>query len=163
MKILLATTAFLFLSCQQETKKHDPGTTTEGNKSTTISTDTSQLSKIVNIQRFRPTGVKFKYVLIDNSGKGERVTVPGPSDSYLEAVLYFDSTTFNELRTSYFSVDYPSPGYRKEQFNFDWLDTALKNELMQSDTAYHGHPDIFIGKGKLWFLHNKVLLHQSTD
>ena len=138
----------------------------EGNKSTTLSTDTVKLSKLIDIATFKPTHTKFKYTFIDNSAQNERLSVPGPSDSYLQAVLYFDTTTFKQLKTKYFNVDYPSPNYNMNEFNFEWLDTDIRNELLQTDTNYHGHPDYFLGlgiNGKLWFLSNKVLLTKTTN
>jgi hypothetical protein len=157
---------FVLISCGQPEQAPDSDSIKEGNKSTTISTDTSELSRLINISVFKPVRVKFKYVLFDNSGKNERLTVPGPSDSYLEAALYFDSTTFSQLSTQYFNVDYPSPGFYRQTFDFDWLEPELRKELMQSDTSYHGHPDLFFGtgvRGKLWLLHNKLLLTKSTN
>ena len=159
-------TTILLLSCRQNKSKEHNETTKAGNISTTISTDTSKLSKIIIINVFKPTQAKFKYIPMDNSGQNERLSVPGLSDNYLEAVLYFDKTTFNALRTKYFKADYPSPNFDKQSFNFMWLDNDIKNELMKSDTNYHGHPDFFLGLGqssKLWLLDNKLLLTKSTD
>jgi hypothetical protein len=156
----------MLYSCGQHKDKNDGDTIKEGNKSITLSTDTAKLSRLVDISIFKPTHSKFKYIFIDNSGQNERVKVPGPSDNYLQAVLYFDTTTFRQLKTKYFYVDYPSPNYDRQDFNFDWLDTETKNELFNSDTSYHGHPDYFFGlgeKGRLWFLNNKVLLTKTTD
>lgn len=153
-------------SCGQHDEKTESDVVKEGNKSTTLSSDTSKLSKLINIASFKPTHAKFKYVFIDNSGQNKRMSVPGPSDSYLQAVLYFDTTTFNQLRTKYFSADYSSPNYDRQDFNFDWLDPKVRKELMQSDTSYHGHPDYFLGlgvKGKLWLLDNKLLLTKTTN
>ena len=138
----------------------------EGNTSITLLSDTAQLSKLIDMSTYRPTHVQFQYTSIDNSGKNERLTVPGPSDSYLQAVLYFDAATFRKFQAIYFNVDYLSPNYNKQEFNFNWLDSATRKELLQSDTNYHGHPDYFLGsgqKGKLWFLHNKVLLIKNTN
>jgi hypothetical protein len=159
-------TTFLLLSCGQKKSKEDNETSKAGNISTTISSDTSKLSKLINIDAFRPTQVKFKYIFIDNSGQNERLSVPGPSDNYLEAVLYFDTTTFKALRTKYFDADYLSSNFDKLSFNFEWLDNDIKKELMKSDTNYHGHPDFFLGlghSGKLWFLDNKLLLIKPAD
>jgi hypothetical protein len=156
----------LLFACGQQTEKNNNETTKEGNKSTTISTDTAKLSKLIDITSIKPTHAKFKYIFIDNSGQNERLTIPGPSDSYLQAVLYFDTSTFNQIRTKYFKADYPSPNYNRQDFNFEWLDPNTREELLKSDTFYHGHPDYFLGlgvKGKMWFLNNKILLTKSTD
>jgi hypothetical protein len=156
----------LLFACGQRTDKNDSETIKEGNKSTTISTDTAKLSNLIDITSFKPTHARFKLIFIDNSGQNERLTVPGPSDSYLQAVLYFDTTTFTQIKTKYFNADYPSPNYDRQNFNFDWLDTNTREELLKSDTSYHGHRDYFLGSGervKLWFLNNKILLTKSTD
>lgn len=158
---------FLILaSCRQRHRISKNSVTKNGNIQTTISTDTTALSRLVNIKDFKPTYSKFRYVFIDNSGQNGRITVPGPSDSYLQAVLYFDTITFNRLITTYHTIDYPSPRYDLQTFNFEWLDTNLRDELLKSDTNYHGHPDYFFGlghSGKLWFLHNKVLLVKGEN
>lgn len=156
----------LLFSCGQKTKETDGDTIKEGNKATTISTDTAKLSRLIDIRTFKPTHAKFKYIFIDNSGQNERLSVPGPSDSYLEGVLYFDTATFRQLQSKYFNVGYLSPHFHRKEFNFEWLDTDVRDELLRSDTSYHGHPDYFLKlgpEGKLWFLENKVLLSKATD
>lgn len=156
----------LLFSCGQHTNKTENDKVKKGNKSTTVSTDTAKLSKLIDISMYKPIHAKFKYIFIDNSAQDKRLSVPGPSDSYLQAVLYFDDATFNQLKTKYFSADYPSPNFNKQDFNFDWLDLDVRKELLQSDTNYHGHPDYSLGlgvKGKLWFLDNKILLTKLTD
>jgi hypothetical protein len=158
--LLMVMVAILLFSCQPETKQ-DGDTITKGNVATTLSTDSAKLAKLIDLTRWRPTQVRFKYTLIDNSGKHDRMSIPGPSDSHLEAVLYFDSITFNKLRKMYFLVDYKDPDYDKQQFNFTWLDPAIKTELLAGDASYHGHPDVFFGlgpTGKIWFLTNKCLV-----
>lgn len=159
-------TSILVLSCGQQKDIVDNETTKAGNISITISADSSKLSRIINIHSYRPTQVKFKYSFIDNSGNNDRLSVPGPLDNYLEAVMYFDTITFKALKAKYFEADYPSPNFDKLSFNFDWLDNDTKNELMKSDTNYQGHPDFFFGlghSGKLWLLNNKLLLIKTTD
>jgi hypothetical protein len=121
------------------------------------------LARLINLTTFKPVHVKFKYVFIDNSAQNQRLSVPGPSDSYLQAILYFDSATFKTWKAKYFSTDYPSPGFDKQGFNFDWLNDSVKAELLKSDTDYHGHPDYFFGANKLWMLDNKLLLLKSAD
>jgi|SRR5215203_3531956 len=159
-------TILIMLSCGQQENTKEDDTVTKGNISTTLSTDTTKLSRLINIKDYKPTSAKFKYVLADNSGKNERLTVPGPSDSHLQAILYFDKTTFQKLKTKYFSIDYTSPNYSQTEFSFDWLDEDVKDELMRSDTSYHGQQDYFLSlgqSGKLWFLNNKVLLSVNRN
>lgn len=163
-KIYILTTTILLLSCGQQTDKTNNETTKEGNVSTTISTDTSKLASLIDIKVFKPTHVKFKYTFTDNSGQNERISVPGPSDNYLQAILYFDATTFKNLKTKYYTINYVSPNFAKQSFNFEWLDNDIKNELIKSDTNYHGHPDYFLGgTNKLWLLDNKLLLIKRAN
>ena len=156
----------LLFSCGQHTKETDKDTVKEGNKSTTLSTDSARLSKIIDLTTYKPTHVKFKYIFIDNSGQNERLSIPGPSDSYLQAVLYFDTVTYRQLKTKYNHADFISPDYDRQDFNFEWLDTNARTELLQGDTNYHGHPDFFLGSGvngKLWLMGNKVLLTKTPN
>lgn len=156
----------ILFSCTQNSPEIDNDTIKEGNKSTTLSTNTEKLSKIIDLSTLKPTHVKFKYIFFDNSGSDKRLSVPGPSDHYLQAILYFDTTTYRQFKTKYLKTAYVSPNYDRQYFNFDWLDITTRNELLQSDTSYHGHPGFFLGlgaKGKLWFLSNKVLLTKTTD
>ena len=156
---------FLLFSCGQQPREVDKETVKEGNKSTKISKDTAKLSKLINISIYRPTLAQFKYVLIDNSGQNERLSVPGPSSSHLEAVLHFDTITFNKIKTKYLSVDNISSNFDKQEFNFEWLDSKTRVELLKTDISSHGHPDRFFDlgvNGKLWILNNEILITKST-
>jgi len=160
--LIVVTTSFY--SCRQTSDN-------KNNDTTTISTDTAILGQLLDLKLVKPTKVKFKYIFIDNSGQNQRVTVPGPSDSYLEAVIFYDAVTFRKLTETcnpdymqYLEPGYDSPNYNREQFNFDWLDKNVKDELLQSDTNYHGDFDKYYGsRGKLWLLDNKVLIIKSTN
>jgi hypothetical protein len=156
--------------CSTEEKKTPPDTIVEGNTSVTFSEDTALLARIINMQQHKPLRVKFKYSFVGNSGGNERITVPGPSDSYLEAVLYFDAPSFLKLTRFVDYSGYVSSGteampyFNKDDFKFEWLDENIKKELMASDTSYHGNADKCFGtNGKLWLLDNKVLLVKSTN
>ncbi len=151
-------------SCLQPSGNKDADTVVNGNQSVTISTDTAKLARLINISIFKPDSARFMYSFFDNSGQNQRISVPGPSDSYVEAILYFDSASFAQLNEKYLMGDYPIQQSAKQDFNFDWLDTEVKNELLNSDTNYHGHPDLFFGgNNKIWLLNNKLLLSRSTN
>jgi hypothetical protein len=159
--------AFVLLqlvSCMQPAEKKDADIAGKGNQSVTISTDTARLAAMINITVVKPVSAKFKYTFFDNSGQNQRISVPGPSDSYLEALLYFDSAGFAQIKAKYAMADYPVQQSGRQDFNFDWLDKDVKDELLNSDTNYHGHPDLFFGgNNKLWLLNNKILLSRSTN
>jgi hypothetical protein len=165
-KLFLVFTGIFFLcGCGQHADKIEKDTKKEGNKSTTISTDIVKLSGLIDIATYKPESVKFRYIFIDNSGKNERESVPGPSDSYLEAVLYFNNETFDQISKKYVNAAYPSLNFDRKDFNFEWLESTVKDELLKSDTLHHGHPDMLFktgGNGKLWFLNNKILLKKFT-
>ena len=157
---------FSLASCNQSIEKNDNETTKEGNLSSTISADTSKLSRLINLKVYKPTKVKFKYVFIDNSGQDKRLSVPGPSDYDLQAILYFDSNTYKNIKSKYSSTEDLSANLKKEDFNFEWLDKEIKDELTASDTTYQGHTDNLFGlghSGKLWLLNNKLLIQKSTN
>ncbi len=154
----------MMASCVQRSAQKDGGTVINGNQSVTTSNDTAKLGRLINITFFKPIHTKFRYSFFDNSGKNQRISVPGPSDSYLEAILYFDSASFAQMKAKYFLADYPKQQSVIQDFNFDWLDKDVKNELLNTDTNYHGHPDLFFGgDNKLWLLNNKLLLSKSTN
>jgi len=136
-----------------------------GNVTTTISTDIDKLAKLLDFKTYKPTKVKFKYVFIDNSGQNKRMSVPGPSDYSLQALMYFDSLTFEKFYDFDRHADYSSPNYTKEEFKFDWLDKEILTELEDSNPYYHGHPDFFFGttNGKSWYLDKKILIQKWTN
>lgn len=137
-----------------------------GNITTTVSKDIEKLGKLLDFKTYKPIKVKFKYVYIDNSGSNDRLSVPGPSDYSLEALLYFDSLTFRKLNDFEKNIDYYHyPNYNKSDFKFDWLDKETLNELENSNPNYHGHPDFFFGSshGKSWYLNKKILIQKSSN
>jgi hypothetical protein len=136
----------------------------EGNKTTTISTNVEELGRILDFKAYKPVKVKFKYVYYDNSGGNDRLTVPGPSDHVLQAVLYFDSLTFSKILAFDKHADFPAPNYHMHTFQFDWLDTNVLQELTHSTKNNTGHPDFFFRKGKMkcWYLDRKIILYSSS-
>lgn len=152
---------------------HNSVTNKKSNISKTISTDIDKLSELIDLKLFRPTSVKFKYSLVVNSGQNERLSAPGPSDSFIEAVLFYDTTTFRRLISTcnpdmmqYIEPSYDSPNFKKENFNFNWLDKNVKEELLKSNTTYHGNFDKYFGTSltsKLWLLDNKILITKTTN
>ncbi|MFZ4931362.1 hypothetical protein [Chryseobacterium sp. Mn2064] len=127
----------------------------EGNITTQNSTDIHILGNIIDLSKFRPEKVQFQYRFIDNSGG----RTPGPSDSYLEAVLYFDEKTMDKIWEIDQTIDFNRSDYSKEDFNFTWLKEPISSELKASDTLKSGHPDLVFGtaNGKCWYLKNKIL------
>lgn len=140
-------------------------TASPSNVSSTISSDVNKLGKLLDFGKHKPAAVKFKYTVIDNSGNNKRVSVPGPSDYSLEALLYFDTLTFQKFIGFDRTADFPPPGYNKEAFKFDWLDKQIVTELDSSDADYTGHPDLHFGTtiGKCWYLQNKILIYYHTN
>ena len=163
---ILVIMAVLFCSCKSGIEPEDKETVVKGNVTTTISSDTAKLSRLINIHVFRPASAKFKYVFIDNSGQKDRGFPPGPSDSHLEAVLTFDSKTIERLRTLLYNANFPDPKYKAESFDFDWLDDQDKLALRSVDSTYSGTPDFIFElglNGKLWITNCKVFVVKSTN
>lgn len=135
-----------------------------GNKTTILSTDIEKIRQLLDFKTYKPTNVKFKYTVIDNSGQNQRLTVPGPSDYSLQAILYFDSLTFEKFLDFDRNADYQSPNYKIDEFKFDWLENTILTELNNSNDNYHGHPDFFFkSKGKAWYLHRKIVISKITN
>ncbi|MEC5395112.1 hypothetical protein [Bergeyella sp. RCAD1439] len=128
-----------------------------GNLTAVISTDRNRLGKIIDLTKFPPSNVKYKYVFIDNS-KGR---IAGPSDVYLEAVFYFDNATMEKIRAIDLMDSFTEQNFEKKEFKFDWLDKLTLKELEHSGEG--AHPDFLFGtnNGKLWCLKDKVLLKST--
>ena len=125
------------------------------------STNINKLGKFINLEKFRPEKVEFHHTYIETiNGNGSEEE---PKEDYLQAVLYYDSVTFHKMLEAIEKADYALPNYSKTTFHFPWLNRELSMELENSDSNYHGHPDLFFGteKGKLWFLDQKILFYRE--
>ncbi|MFL9836839.1 hypothetical protein ABS768_04970 [Flavobacterium sp. ST-75] len=154
MKNLMAIAAatLLLISCNETDSKTEVIT----------SKDITKLEKQLNLKPAQPDSVQYK-LTINNNSFG---TVPGPSDYYLEGVLYYNDSIFKRIKEEYNNVDYNTPGFKKEAFNFKWLPQNIKNELNSSPENYSGHPDLFFNRNRitqLWLLKNKVLILSYTN
>jgi hypothetical protein len=149
---------YAIASCNENEEK-------EEEISRVLSTDKESLNKILNIETYAPTHVKYYLVVVKQPVKKEEVTLVAASFGYLQAVLYFDSTTFKRLKEHHEKSEYPSPVFSKDNFHFSWLDEDVKKELVNSSPYYSGHYDLAFetgNKGRLWFLDNKVLLMHTS-
>jgi hypothetical protein len=152
--------AALSFSCAES----DAGKETTGNISTKISTDTSELGQLINLRSFKPRYAKFKYVHIDNSGQNDRISLPGPSDSYLEAILYFNDETYNRILQENLKLSQILTG-RNTDYEFDWLDQDIKTELSHS-TLNECPATVFESTsltGGCFTLNGKILLKLRTN
>lgn len=139
-----------------------------GNTTTILSEDTAKLSRLLTFNHYKPFSVKFKYTFIDNSGSKNRIDIPGPSDFNVEALMNFDSVNFSRFMQEYRLADWADPNYKKEEFNFSWLDSSTRKELLLSDTIPHGYVDLFWTdpndpKCHIWMLNKKLLLHRTSN
>ena len=124
-----------------------------------MSYDTLQLGKILNLQIFKPDSVLYQLSGIDIDSIEQ--DLQQGKDFKLEAVLFYEEHTYGKKKKKYMDEDFPKGDYKKEDFEFAWLDDYLKAELGVSKADYKGNPDIFLGtdgKAKLWFLDKKVLV-----
>lgn len=161
----------LLVSCNFDSKKEKSRISNKDikvdNVSETISTDIELLGSVLDFSIHRPTQVQFKYVYIDNSSQNERLSVPGPSDYYLEAILYFDDKTFSAINAFERNLEWMEQNHNKQEFDFAWLPKSIKEELTNHNSEnYKGHPDFFFGTGvhgKAWYLENKILLQEYTN
>lgn len=164
---LLIFSLFLF-SCKKEEKNSNippKKINTEEiqkneNITSVISTDLNKLGKIIDLTKFKPLNVKYKYVFIDNSNG----RIAGPSDTDLEAVLYFDNKTMKKIKDIDLAADFPEQNFEKKEFKFDWLDEKIVTELENSEKK-SAHLDFLFGtnNGKLWYLKDKILMKLTTN
>ncbi|WP_343635006.1 hypothetical protein [Fluviicola sp.] len=158
--IVVFALAAILVSCEGKSGDADKKA---DNISTTYSSDVEKLGKLINLKKYNPTEVTFKHTVIDNSGEKDRVSVPGPSDYSLQAVLYFDSATFESMLDVSRKSNYTPTDYSQEDFQFDFLSKEISEELDRSNKNYHGLPDLFFGSGgSIWMLDKKVLLLSSS-
>jgi len=162
-KIICLSIILILFSCNKKDNENvdEIAIAKNNNYTTEISTDVNQLQKLINVSEFKPEKVRFKHILIDNS-KGR---ISGPSDSYLEAILYFDAETMEKIWDIDKRTDFPNPNYQKQNFHFDWLDNGTLSELEKSDSLRNAHPDLIFGtdNGKCWYLKNKILFTKETN
>lgn len=129
------------------------------------STNIDSLDKFLDFSKYRPLKVKFNFAHYNNSGENKRIAVPGPSYYYLQAILYFDSTTMSNFHNFDLFANYIALNCKKEEFDFEWLPKEVRVELINSKPDYHGHPDFFFGTGDLgksWYLQNKILIKKGS-
>lgn len=91
--------------------------------------------------------------------ENDRISVPGPSDSYLEALLYFDSSTYSKLLQQRRKYPESNSILSKNIFNFDWLKEDIKKELNSTGVdsiSYKSGISVF--DSEEIFLKNKILL-----
>lgn len=124
-----------------------------------ISTDSNELKKVLNFHFFRPSRVQFLLAEADSSS-----VMNNSPRMRLEAVLYFDTASFERIMYNYISSDMVYPEYSRAEFEFDWLDNNIQKELRYSPAHYSGHPDFFFtypadSNAHLWILENKILIH----
>ena len=158
---------FLLFSCGQSELKNN-NNPINNNKSTPISCDKKKLGKLINLKKFDPIKVKFKHINLHNLAKKSRFSVFIPSGSYLEAILYFDSETYNKLLNSALLISQISTNH-KSDYQFDWLDRKTKIEIEKIDSTQNDIPPYIFEKGVLrnggYFNlpNNKLLLKLSSD
>jgi len=148
-----------FSSCELKVPEED--TQTAYVVKSDESSDINKLGKLINLKNFRPEKIMYHHMYIETiNGTGSEAE---PKDDYLQAVLYFDSTTFQKMLEVSKNADYSLPNYSRGQFEFPWLERALFSELENSDSDYHGHPDLFFDTqdGKIWFLDQKILFYRE--
>jgi len=147
----------LFYSC------HTSINTEEEKKSNThISHDFDTLSRLINLTNYKPKIVSWT---IKKAGIANERS-PGPTDLNLQAILTFDDTTINRLKSNYKLLSISYNPRHVNHFKFDWLpkDYTLINDTSLDVTCL---PDFFI-KGQYFngsFItnNNDVLLNFITQ
>ena len=139
----------------------------EGNKTTVHSFEIDSLSELINLANFNPVKVEFHYVTIDNSGKNDRIPLPGPSDYLLQAVLHFDRLGMKEVIRAHNSNSIRKPVYHRNDLLFEWLNKDDKSDLNSIADSVFGSPAWMFGTrhlnhGGYIITKSKVFLKFST-
>jgi hypothetical protein len=124
---------FIFYSCRSSKNKPD-----QSSSSMNIIQDSSKLANYINLSIYKPMQVYFQYKIINASSN--RDLISGPSDSILEAVIYFDSITMQEIKNK--SIE-SKENIQKNSYQFNWLSEELNLEINKSDIKEY-QPNIFV-------------------
>lgn len=135
-------------------KKNNDSIVIIKNKTEIYSTDKSKLSKLINLKKYQPISVKYKYIFYDNS-KGR---TPGPSDDFLEAELIFDDKMMEEIFSILRNTEIATINVSRSKFEFSWLDKETKKELAKQQEIGGESDFLFDSNGQIWILKNKILL-----
>lgn len=159
--------SLLLLSCVNQNDTKDASTPLQNDSSYLggmspvfmISKDVAKLGKVLDLQTYKPDSVVFQLsgINIDSLEKDSLTN----KNFNLEAVLFYEEHVYGSILEKYMDADFPKGDYKKEDFEFEWLDELLKAELNLSKADYKGNPDIFLGtdgQARLWFSDKKIFL-----
>ena len=121
-------------------------------------TNPKYIDGFLNFKNYKPIAVEYELTRLGDGNLG-------PSDLSLEAVLYYDATTFTKLRETYNKIGHTAPENSSKDFNFKWLPKAVKDELVKSPKNAVGYSGVALSSNPnctLWFLDNKVLVYYFT-
>jgi hypothetical protein len=161
---ITAILTFIISACQRQNNK------TEHNylsNSPTISTNIQELGKLIDIEKYKPIKIAFRYH-VQGEKNNDRVTVPGPTDYALEAVLYFDTATYHHLIYDNMKVSTVNQDYfNKKDYEFGWLDKDIADEIENLMPAYRDEPPQFFMRyplihGGYLLLGDKIVLRLYT-
>lgn len=148
MKKKLILNSFLLLSllssCDSSKKS---------NKVEFISEDVSKLQNILDVSQFKPESVKFLYIYYDNS----EGTISGPSDSFLEAELFYDKSKIDSLKnnTTNLKIDAST---NIDSFINQWFNSKTANEVGSTQEDLKIYEDfLYNTNGTILLLGNKIL------
>ncbi|SMC43942.1 hypothetical protein [Moheibacter sediminis] len=150
----LITCIFFVLSCQNRNPNTDSETVQIKNKSITTSENLTKFKSLLDVNNLEPNKVKFQYVFIDNS----QGLLPGPSDSYISAILYYDSLTIDSLNKKVEKKEYDKQITDSQRFFIKWFDEKTLNQTkFHQDSLKVYYDFLFNTKGKLILFENMIL------
>jgi len=125
----------------------------------TVSHNKEILKQIIDIKTYKPKKISFKYNTIDYSVERGTISI-GNNKFYLEALLYFNTETFDKIKNILKNKDTYQFNTPKDEFNFDWLPKEIKNELLNTNHYKIYNYKLFQKKAnqKFLLLNHKVLL-----
>ncbi len=143
----------LIISCSKKVENN-----AKSNKKDTFSQDVDKLEKLINLDKFKPKKVKFLYKARGTSSS--RLSV-GPTDYSLEAVLYFDSQTTEEIKDEYSRVEKGFLSKSAKGLNFEWLSSDIR-KLINSYEGKVYEPFLFrkasLRNGEMIITNNEIVI-----
>ncbi len=115
-----------------------------GEKKTIPSTDSTELAKYINLEKYMPLNCEWTY---SKMGVKYENRTPGPNDYKLNALLHYPLETIETIKKDYSFLSVNLESNQFSNFKFDWLNDSLKVKIGNGD--FINYNAAFFKKGSL--------------
>ena len=126
-----------------------------------VRNDKKGLSQFLDLEWVKPDSVSWVFKV--KPQKNSRITVPGPTDNIIEAILYFGEDEIEKIRAA--SINSPTRfSSQKKLLTFSWLPEDMKTELSSEieHTVFEDQWFVTIRSGIYIILDKAVVLANSS-